>query len=138
MCVELTSLCTAGLDAIMKGHIFVGIVDTVLCQSMIQHQTKLYLVQHAAIACVQSRRYDQAGPFHADFSMCRQELFYQLGLRQFGRFSRINLTPPPRLEKLVRLAVDRACADGSAAETVAAQKDDIVQVRDHYVRESGA
>ncbi|GAA5876805.1 hypothetical protein JCM3774_003478 [Rhodotorula dairenensis] len=95
-----------GLDAIIKGHIFVGIVDTVLCQSMIQHQTKLYLVQHAAIA---------------------QELFYQLGLRQFGRFSRINLTPPPRLDKLVRLAVDRACTDDSAAERVAAQKDVVVQ-----------
>lgn len=95
-----------GLDAIIKGHIFVGIVDTVLCQSMLQHQTKLYLVQHAAVA---------------------QELFYQLGLRQFGRFSRINLTPPPSLEKLVKLAVDRAHADGTADDNVAAKSDSIVQ-----------
>lgn len=58
----------------------------------------------------------------------RQELFYQLGLRQFGRFSRINLTPPPSLEKLVRLAVDRAYADGTADDNVAAQSDTIVQV----------
>ncbi|TKA52333.1 hypothetical protein B0A53_04801 [Rhodotorula sp. CCFEE 5036] len=95
-----------GLDAIIKGHIFVGIVDTNLCQSMLQHQTKLYLVQHAAIA---------------------QELFYQLGLRQFGRFSRINLTPPPSLEKLVRLAVDRAYADSAADDSVVAKSDTIVQ-----------
>ena len=59
---------------------------------------------------------------------CRQELFYQLGLRQFGRFSRINLTPPPSLEKLVRLAVDRAYADGTADDNVVAKSDAIVQV----------
>lgn len=60
--------------------------------------------------------------------LCRQELFYQLGLRQFGRFSRINLTPPPSLEKLVRLAVDRAHADGTADDNVVAKSDAIVQV----------
>lgn len=60
--------------------------------------------------------------------LCRQELFYQLGLRQFGRFSRINLTPPPSLEKLVRLAVDRAYADSAADDSVVAKSDTIVQV----------
>ncbi|GAA5984671.1 hypothetical protein JCM10908_003452 [Rhodotorula pacifica] len=95
-----------GLDAIIKGHIFVGIVDVVLCQSMIQHQTKLYLIQHAAVA---------------------EELFYQLGLRQFGRFSRIRLTPPPSLEHLVRLGVDRACADSPDPEVITQKSDSIVQ-----------
>lgn len=48
----LTS-CNAGLEAIIKGHIFVGIADLATSQSMIQHQTKLYLVNHSAIACAQ-------------------------------------------------------------------------------------
>lgn len=39
-----------GLDAIIKGHIFVGVVDLVSCQSVIQHQTKLYLIGHARLA----------------------------------------------------------------------------------------
>lgn len=66
--------------------------------------------------------------------LCRQELFYQLGLRQFGRFSRINLTPPPSLEKLVKLAVDRAHADGTADDNVAAKSDSIVQVSGRQAR----
>ena len=37
---------------------------------------------------------------------CREELFYQLGLRQFGDFNRIKLEPPPPLRTLVTLAVD--------------------------------
>lgn len=39
-------------------------------------------------------------------SPLREELFYQLGLRQFGNFSRIRLDPPPSLRKLIALAVD--------------------------------
>lgn len=37
---------------------------------------------------------------------CREELFYQLGLRQFGDFNRLKLEPPPPLRALVKLAVD--------------------------------
>ncbi|BGP34824.1 DNA mismatch repair protein Mlh1 [Rhodotorula toruloides] len=81
-----------GLDALIKGHIFVGVADLDTCKSMIQHQTKLYIVDHAAIS---------------------EELFYQLGLRQFGRFSRIKLQPPQDLRKLVQLAVDRASGEAA-------------------------
>ncbi|GAA6049587.1 hypothetical protein NBRC10513_005927 [Rhodotorula toruloides] len=81
-----------GLDALIKGHIFVGVADLETCKSMIQHQTKLYIVDHAAIG---------------------EELFYQLGLRHFGRFSRIKLQPPQDLRKLVQLAVDRASGGGA-------------------------
>jgi hypothetical protein len=37
---------------------------------------------------------------------CREELFYQLGLRQFGDFSRLKLDPPPPLKKLIEIAVE--------------------------------
>ncbi|CCM04736.1 uncharacterized protein FIBRA_06924 [Fibroporia radiculosa] len=73
------------LSEILEKHTFVGIVDIHRCLSLIQHSTKLYLVNHGALA---------------------EELFYQLGLRQFGNFSRLKLEPQPPLRKLVALAVD--------------------------------
>ena len=36
----------------------------------------------------------------------REELFYQLGLRQFGEFSRFMLQPSPPIRTLIKLAVD--------------------------------
>jgi predicted transposase YdaD len=36
----------------------------------------------------------------------REELFYQLGLRQFGNFARLKLDPPAPLRALIKLAVD--------------------------------
>ena len=35
-----------------------------------------------------------------------EELFYQLGLRQFGDFRRLKLVPPPSVRELVSVAVD--------------------------------
>ncbi|GAA5824837.1 hypothetical protein JCM11251_005364 [Rhodosporidiobolus azoricus] len=75
------------LDKIVKNHIFVGVADIASSRSMIQHQTKLYIVNHSSFA---------------------EELFYQLGLRQFGRFSRIKLNPPPNLKTIIRMAVKKA------------------------------
>ncbi|GAA5865798.1 hypothetical protein JCM1840_006251 [Sporobolomyces johnsonii] len=74
------------LNTLFKNHTFVGVADLDHSVTLIQHQTKLYLINHTAIA---------------------EELFYQLGLRQFGRLSRIKLKPPPDLKKLIRLAVER-------------------------------
>ncbi|KAI0826460.1 histidine kinase-like ATPase [Irpex lacteus] len=73
-----------GLTEILQKHIFVGIVDFGRCLSLIQHSKKLYLVNHGALC---------------------EEFFYQLGLIQFGSFSRIKLEPAPSLRKLVKLAV---------------------------------
>lgn len=38
------------LDQILKGHIFVGVADLGSSLSMLQHQTKLYLVNHASVS----------------------------------------------------------------------------------------
>ncbi|KAJ7145341.1 histidine kinase-like ATPase, partial [Mycena crocata] len=73
------------LSEILEKHTFVGIVDLNKCLSLIQHSTKLYLVNHGALA---------------------EELFYQLGLRQFGDFRRLKLQPPPPLRILVEIAVE--------------------------------
>ncbi|KAE9385345.1 hypothetical protein BT96DRAFT_960757 [Gymnopus androsaceus JB14] len=73
------------LTEILEKHIFVGIVDMDLCLSLVQYSTKLYLINHGALA---------------------EELFYQLGLRQFGDFSRLKLEPSPSLHDLIGIAVD--------------------------------
>ncbi|KAK7046661.1 DNA-mis-repair domain-containing protein [Favolaschia claudopus] len=73
------------LSEILEKHTFVGIVDLDKCLSLIQHSTKLYLVNHAALA---------------------EELFYQLGLRQFGNFSRLKLQPPPPIRTLIEIAIE--------------------------------
>ncbi|KAJ3514094.1 hypothetical protein NLJ89_g2573 [Agrocybe chaxingu] len=73
------------LTEILEKHTFVGIVDLEKCLSLIQYSTKLYMVNHDALA---------------------EELFYQLGLRQFGDFSRIKLEPAPSIRTLLQIAVD--------------------------------
>ena len=56
---------------------------------------------------------------------CREELFYQLGLRQFGNFRKIKLEPPPPVKKLVALAVDIE----EDLKNTNLHKDEIVDVR---------
>ncbi|CUA71089.1 DNA mismatch repair protein Mlh1 [Rhizoctonia solani] len=73
------------LTEILRNSKFVGMVDFSSTRSLLQHELKLYLVNHAAVA---------------------EELFYQLGLRQFGNFSSLKLSPPPPLHELVHLAVE--------------------------------
>ncbi|CED84675.1 DNA mismatch repair protein-MLH1 family [Phaffia rhodozyma] len=72
------------VSEIIKDHKFVGIVSCERTQSLIQHNTKLYLVNHAAIA---------------------DELFYQLGLCQFGEIGKIRLDPPAEIKPLLKLAI---------------------------------
>ncbi|ODN92837.1 DNA mismatch repair protein MLH1 [Cryptococcus wingfieldii CBS 7118] len=73
------------LHEILSRHAFVGQVSSQLTLSLIQHATKLFLVNHAALA---------------------DEHFYQLALRQFGAFNRIKLEPQPNLRELLTLAVE--------------------------------
>ena len=55
----------------------------------------------------------------------REELFYQLGLRQFGDFSRIKLEPPPSLRSMIEIAVN---VDDST-ENSCLSKNQIIDVR---------
>ncbi|KAF4616529.1 hypothetical protein D9613_008578 [Agrocybe pediades] len=73
------------LSEILERHTFVGIVDIHRCLSLIQYSTKLYLVNYDALA---------------------EEMFYQLGLRQFGDLRKIKLDPPPSLREMIQIAVD--------------------------------
>ena len=54
----------------------------------------------------------------------REEIFYQLGLRQFGNFNRLKLEPPPPLRTMVKLAVDSE--DGTSQSRLS--KEQIVDV----------
>ncbi|KAI9627196.1 hypothetical protein KEM48_009969 [Puccinia striiformis f. sp. tritici PST-130] len=78
-------LTVVHLENVIKHHTFVGVVDTQKGYSCIQHETRLHLIYH--------------------FSLC-EELFYQLGVRQFGSFDRIQLKPPVPVKTLVTLAVE--------------------------------
>ncbi|EFP77512.2 uncharacterized protein PGTG_03468 [Puccinia graminis f. sp. tritici CRL 75-36-700-3] len=73
------------LENLIRYHTFVGVVDTQKGYSCIQHETRLHMLYH--------------------FSFC-EELFYQLGVRQFGSFDRIQLKPAVPVQTLVTLAVD--------------------------------
>ncbi|KAJ7839580.1 histidine kinase-like ATPase [Mycena olivaceomarginata] len=91
------------LSEILEKHTFVGIVDLNKCLSLIQHSTKLYLVNHGALAYAVIHFTSQRTSESHLFS---EELFYQLGLRQFGNFSRLKLQPPPPLRTLIEIAVE--------------------------------
>ncbi|KAF5351213.1 hypothetical protein D9756_008426 [Leucocoprinus leucothites] len=82
---NVTKIRHRQLGEILEKHTFVGIVDTHKCLSLVQYSTNLYLVNHSSLA---------------------EELFYQLGLRQFGDFSKIKLQPAPSLKNLLEIAVE--------------------------------
>lgn len=58
-----------------------------------------------------------------------EELFYQLGLRQFGRFSRIRIKPAVHLRNTIGLAVDKASANGAREGKTTRSTAEIVEVR---------
>nr|VWO95988.1 Di/tri peptide transporter 2 [Ganoderma boninense] len=105
------------LGEILTKHTFVGVVDAPRCLSLVQHNTRLYLLNHGALAA---------------------ELFFQLGLRQFGNFSRIRLDPAPDMRTLVALAVDAEEAveeSGLSKQEVVQHIIDIVMARREMLQE---
>ena len=58
-----------------------------------------------------------------------EELFYQLGLRQFGDISRLRLEPPPPLRLLVEIAVQAE----DSIKGVSLNKAQIVDVRQYLL-----
>lgn len=116
-------LTATGLERLIKDHTFVGVADLNGALSMLQHRTKLYLINHASLAYVVLD--DRAVRRLLTWLHCSEELFYQLGLRQFGRFVRIKLQPAPPLRELIRLAVEHD--EGRAAAQMPTA--DIIEVR---------
>jgi DNA mismatch repair protein MLH1 len=72
------------LTAVFTEHVFVGVVDVERRLAAIQHLTKLYLVDYGAVSA---------------------ELFYQIGLTEFGNFGTIVLTSPLSIRDLLQKAV---------------------------------
>ncbi|KAF8459597.1 hypothetical protein BGX38DRAFT_1264506 [Terfezia claveryi] len=75
-----------GLYEVFRDHTFVGIVDESRRLAAMQHGVKLYLVDYAAVCF---------------------ELFYQIGLSDFGNFGTIKLDPPLAIRCLVQIAADQ-------------------------------
>ncbi|KAF8463512.1 DNA mismatch repair protein Mlh1 [Kalaharituber pfeilii] len=75
-----------GLCEVFRDHTFVGIVDESRRLAAIQHGVKLYLVDYAAVSF---------------------ELFYQVGLSDFGNFGTIKLDPPLEIRDLLQIAAEQ-------------------------------
>lgn len=73
------------IEDVLKAHTFVGVIDLFSGRSMLQHGTKLFLVDHNVLA---------------------EELFYQLALRQFTAIGKLNLKPAPSLHELLEIAIE--------------------------------
>ncbi|TPX70555.1 hypothetical protein SpCBS45565_g01692 [Spizellomyces sp. 'palustris'] len=99
---EVLQLCHRGLTDVFAEHTFVGLVDDVL--AIIQHQTKLYLV---------------------DYQNLSQELFYQLALQGFSNFGFIHLSHPASIYDLVMIALE--AEDTSAWPNDMMSKEEIAQ-----------
>ena len=62
-----------------------------------------------------------------------EELFYQLGLRQFNSFAKFRLEPAPPLEKLLSIAVD--AEDGISR--IKLTKEQVAEVSTEFIRRCG-
>ncbi|WFD36442.1 DNA mismatch repair protein Mlh1 [Malassezia cuniculi] len=91
------------LTDIMQNHTFVGIVDLQEL-SLIQHNTRLYLVNHAVAI---------------------EEFAYQLAVRQFGDMPRVMLDPPPSIPELIGIGYDLEDAD-EEKERLGLSRDEVV------------
>jgi DNA mismatch repair protein MLH1 len=52
-------------------------------------------------------------------------MFYQLGLRQFGAFSRIQLNPPVNLKELIQIGIE---SEEDAEAKSGKPKEELIQV----------
>lgn len=82
---EIQKHCHVALNDILQEHTFVGVVDIARSLSLIQHGTKLYLIDHDALI---------------------EEACYELTLRQFGSIQKTKLQPGVPLVDLLRLGLD--------------------------------
>lgn len=96
----------AALTDVLNNYSFVGIVDDRRRLAAIQSGVKLYLLDYGR-ACF--------------------ELFYQLGLHDFGNFGVIRFQPPLDLRQLLSMAADQDGQDGQ--DTVEAVMSQLVERR---------
>ncbi|CAG8705201.1 7720_t:CDS:10 [Funneliformis mosseae] len=93
--VRLTSILTLrkrlkevehkGLTELLANHTFVGCVDDSLTLALVQHQTKLYMINYNTLS---------------------EELFYQLTLLEFHNFGFIHLSIPAPIRELIIFALE--------------------------------
>ncbi|SJX62268.1 related to MLH1-DNA mismatch repair protein [Sporisorium reilianum f. sp. reilianum] len=96
------------LTEVVQNHTFVGVVDLDKGLSLIQHETRLLLVNHDAMI---------------------REFAFQLVLRQFGSLKRVRLEPAPSLDDLVRLGLENtAGVPEDDSQSIEATKDKIIDL----------
>ena len=95
LCSDIRRREHAGLSAVMRCHVFIGLVDD--AHALVQHGTTVYLVRH--------------------MDMFR-ELLYQRAIRSFSRFRPLLLSQPLSVRDLVAVALARR--DDEATTTIPA------------------
>lgn len=93
------------LSELVQNHTFVGVIDLARGQSLIQHGTQLFMVNHVVLI---------------------EEFAYQLALRQFGAFTLVRLDPAPRISELIALGYSME-AGNKQKETLHLVKDEAVE-----------
>ncbi|KAK9480949.1 histidine kinase-like ATPase [Lipomyces japonicus] len=111
---EVRSQMHTGLTDIFANHTFVGIVDEEKRLVALQHEIKLFLVDYGAVC---------------------YELFYQIGLSDFGNFGVIKLNPPMPILSLLEIAVIDDDTDLAPDQRTIIRdiKDQLVEMRDMLV-----
>ncbi|KAL7269136.1 DNA mismatch repair protein Mlh1 [Rhizina undulata] len=71
------------LSELFRNHTFIGVVDDARRLAAVQHGVRLYLVDYARVAF---------------------ELFYQIGLSDFGNFGAIRFNPPLPVKDILEVA----------------------------------
>nr|DBA11295.1 TPA_inf: MLH1 [Sporisorium graminicola] len=105
---QITKAQHRNLTDVVQNHTFVGVVDLAKGLSLIQHETRLLLINHDAMI---------------------REFAYQLVLRQFGSLKRIRLDPAPKVDDLIRLGLENTTGvPEDETESVEATKDKIADV----------
>nr|WJN24868.1 mismatch repair protein [Sporisorium sorghi] len=105
---QITKAQHRNLTDVVQNHTFVGVVDLDKGLSLIQHETRLLLVNHDAMI---------------------REFAYQLVLRQFGSLKRVRLDPAPKLDDLIRLGLENTTGvPEDDTESIEATKDKIANL----------
>lgn len=108
-----------GLTELLANHTFVGCVDDSLTLALVQHQTKLYMVNYNVL-----RYYENSTCIilinkirltnYCKFILCiSEELFYQLALYGFHNFGFIHLSIPAPIRELTIFALESCDHDKS-------------------------
>ncbi|KAK0568067.1 DNA mismatch repair protein Mlh1 [Tilletia horrida] len=91
-----------GMTEVFQNHTFVGVAALEYGKSLVQHSTKLYMINHDKVI---------------------EEFAYQLVIRQFGQMGEVRLEPAPKVSDLVSAVMD----DLDGWESTELSREEVIQ-----------